>query len=74
MRAAPSMMSSGGAKPKFAFAGRMRGRVFVGHPSGIDRVHVNPVFHEVGRAGPVIMLSAAFAMLVCGCLSVLVAR
>ena len=51
MRAAPSMMSSGGEKPSSALrAAWTAGSSSVTQP-GVDRVHVDAVLHEVGRAG-----------------------
>jgi len=55
-------------------ARRDLGRVFVGHPAGVHAVHVNAVVVVVRREVRVIMLSAALAMLVCGCRVVLVRR
>jgi hypothetical protein len=49
-------------------------RILVGDPARIDAVHVDAVGVIVGGGVRVIMLSAAFAMLVCGCLVVLKLR
>jgi hypothetical protein len=47
--------------------GEVDGGILVGHPAGIDRVHVDAIDVIVAAEVRVIMLSAALAMLVCGC-------
>ena len=52
MRAAPSTMSSGGWKPCSAVLRSARcDGILVGHPAGVDAVHVDAVACVVGRGG-----------------------
>ncbi|MND00960.1 hypothetical protein D3C83_197590 [compost metagenome] len=74
MRAAPSMISSGGEKPSSALrAAWIAGSSSVTQPVSTAFMWM-PSFTKSEALVRVIMFSAALAMFVCGCLSVFVVR